>query len=422
MTGADAAGRWERYRDPGYARLLAAARRSLERSGGDLSRKVSLAQPSEAERAAVIGVTGKYSGPGVRRIQVALAELDAAVRGGTGLSLVGLLEKLGPPVVNRPAEQALRSAARQSALAPVRASVLGEHAAWFRSWAEGIERDGTVTTLLGRGQAGTIAHAVAVVEFLESRTGDSPPIMLPTLAARVTGDTHALDHRTSLSTLVLRALSLRADVPRPTTAETRRDLWDRHDVIVDDLASRVLVLNLPADGAGLGEWLTGAARSGTPFYVTLHQLVTLPIAVEESVVHVCENPAVLRRAAGELGSASRPLICTEGRASTAFRRLADRIAAGGGRLRCHGDFDWPGVAMIADLVDRHGAEPWRMSATDYRAGLADHANPVDLSGKPGPTPWDPDLARAMRRHGTAIYEESVEAPLIADLADDTHPG
>lgn len=52
----------------------------------------------------------------------------------------------------------------------------------------------------------------------------------------------------------------------------RRDLWDRAGVLVDDLASPVLVLNLPAEADGLGEWLTGAARYGTPFQVTLHQL------------------------------------------------------------------------------------------------------------------------------------------------------
>ena len=39
---------------------------------------------------------------------------------------------------------------------------------------------------------------------------------------------------------------------RPSSAEDRRELWDSCDVIVDDLASRVLVLGLPADGDGLG--------------------------------------------------------------------------------------------------------------------------------------------------------------------------
>ncbi|MFD6812465.1 TIGR02679 family protein, partial [Streptomyces anthocyanicus] len=63
-------------------------------------------------------------------------------------------------------------------------------------------------------------------------------------------------------------------------------MWDAFDVIVDDLASRVLVLNLPATGQGLGQWLTDAARYGTPFHITLHQLITLPIAVNLHTVYV----------------------------------------------------------------------------------------------------------------------------------------
>ncbi|WP_254648513.1 DUF2399 domain-containing protein [Streptomyces sp. GbtcB6] len=56
---------------------------------------------------------------------------------------------------------------------------------------------------------------------------------------------------------------------------------------------------------------------------------------------VCENPAVLRRATGELGTGSPPLICAEGCPSTAFHRLARPIIEAGGTLRYRGDFDWP---------------------------------------------------------------------------------
>src|SRR6201999_4520046 len=100
---------------------------------------------------------------------------------------------------------------------------------------------------------------------------------------------------------------------RRKTTEERGDLGDRNGVIVDDLASRVLVLNLPAAGEGLGEWLTSAKAHGTPFYVTLHQLATMPITVHLSLLgRACQNPAGLRRAAAEFGADARPLLCTEG--------------------------------------------------------------------------------------------------------------
>ena len=189
-------------------------------------------------------------------------------------------------------------------------------------------------------------------------------------------------------------------------------------MVVDDLASRVLVLNLAAGGDGLGEWLTDAKARGVPFYVTLQQLMAMrvvPMVATEPVVSVCENPAVLRRAAADLGRRSRPLICTEGQPSTAFHRLAGAITAVGGRLRYHGDFDWPGIAIANFVIRRHNATPWRLSAADYREAVREDADHVKLSGPPQPTPWDPALADAMAAAGRAVYEESVADPLIADL-------
>ena len=131
-----------------------------------------------------------------------------------------------------------------------------------------------------------------------------------------------------------------------------------------------------------------------PFYVTLQQLIAMPVVptvAAEPVVHVCENPAVLRRAAADLGPRSRPLICTEGQPSTAFHRLAGAITANGGRLRYHGDFDWPGIAIANSVIRRHNATPWRLSAADYREAVREDADHVKLSGPPsqprGTRPW-----------------------------------
>jgi hypothetical protein len=50
------------YRAAEYQRLLTAARRSLERTGGDLTGTISLSHPTDAERKAIIGITGQYRG------------------------------------------------------------------------------------------------------------------------------------------------------------------------------------------------------------------------------------------------------------------------------------------------------------------------------------------------------------------------
>ena len=84
----------------------------------------------------------------------------------------------------------------------------------------------------------------------------------------------------------------------------------------------------------------------------------------------------------------------------------------GAELWYHGDFDWPGVAIAADVIARYGGRPWRMSASDYRSAAAAG---VSLRGEPVDAPWDPGLREAMRATGYAVYEETVGNQLLADL-------
>ena len=406
----------DRYRGPEYQRLLTAARRSLERTGGQLTGRISIAVPDDAERKAIIGVTGVHQPAGTQRMTVRLADLDAAVSRATGLDLADALAALGSPLRNRLAETALLADARAFLIGVAEASPLNESCPWYRAWLADLSRDGTITRLGNTGDTSSLGRAVRVLEFLAVRPVDAPPVALPALAAGITGDTKVLNHGTTLATLVMRALALREGVARPTSAAQRRELWDLSDVIVDDLASRVLVLNLAARGDGLAEWLTGAARYGTPFQVTLQQLDAHPIRLSPARIFACENPAVLRRACAELGPACPPLICAEGQPSTAFHKLVRIAVASGGELAYHGDFDWPGVAITAKVVDRHGARPWRMTAGDYVSGVEAVETAIPLKGDPVPTPWEPALRETMRATGRAIYEETVADQLMADLA------
>jgi len=407
------------YDRPEFRRLLRQARRSLERSGGDLSGSVSLSHPDDAERKAIIGITGQYRHARANRIGVRLADLDRAVHESTGRGLPELLAELGGPLRDRPAERSVLAGARDAAIRAAQTSSLFLSYAWYRDWLAELGRDGTLTKLINTGEQARLGQAVRVLEYLAGR--QDTPVLLPTLAADVTGDTKALNHGTLLSTLVLRALAVKAEMGRPRTAGERRELWEAGDVVVDDLASRVLVLNLPAEGVGLAEWLAGAARHGIPFYVTLHQLMTFPLTIRGAVVYVCENPAVLRHATAELGAESAPLLCTEGRPSAAFHQLADAVVGGGGELRYHGDFDWPGLAIASAVMRRHGAKPWRLSARDYLAGMRHHAEHVLLFGTPQPTPWDPELSKAMVATGRVLFEESVANDLIRDLSKQGRP-
>ncbi len=406
-----------RYGGPEHRRLLDAARGSLERTGGDLTRTVTVKTPDDRERRAIIAITGQYRPEGVGVLVVRLADLDHATREDVGLGLTALLERLGPKLKDRPAERLRLTGERGAAIRSAEKSVLSSRN-WFQSWLAELAADGTLTRLVNTDESAQLGRATRVLEWVERRIDlKAAPAQLADLAATITGDTKALNHGTTLGTLVLRGLAFRLGAARPRTTEARRDLWDRNGIIVDDLASRVLVLNLAASGEGLGEWLASAREHGTPFYVTLHQLVTLPVTIGHGQhVHACENAVVLRRAAAELGPSARPLLCTEGQPSTAFHRLATAVTVAGGALRYHGDFDWPGVAIAAGVIARHEARPWRLSAADYTGAIKQRADQVGLAGTPQPTPWDPALAEAMSVHGRAVYEEAVADRLIADLS------
>jgi uncharacterized protein (TIGR02679 family) len=409
-----------RYAGPEYRRLLDAARSSLERTGGDLSRTVTVKSPDDGERRAIIKMTGQYRPEGIGVLAVRLADVDQAVREATGYGLARLLELTGSPLKDRPAERQRLNDKREAAIRSAEESFLSAQG-WFQAWLAELAADGTLTRLVNVYEVGQLGQAARVLEWVERRRDlQAAPVQLAELGATVTGDTKALNYGTTLATLVLRALAFRVGAERPKTTEDRRDLWDRNGVIVDDLASRVLVLNLAANGAGLGEWLTSAKAHGTPFYVTLHQLVTLPIAVTAGqLVRVCENPAILRRAAGELGAAAQPLLCTEGQPSTAFHRLATAVTGAGGELEYHGDFDWPGVSIAAGVITRHNARPWRFVAADYEGAVRQGADQLSLAGTPQPTPWDPALAQTMTAHNQAVCEESVADHLIGDLTGKT---
>ncbi|MGH3272687.1 MAG: TIGR02679 family protein [Trebonia sp.] len=402
-------------RGEGWKRLLAAARRSLERTGGALDRSIGLTSPTDAERRVVIGITGSYRPQTVNRLTIGLAALDAAVRQRHGIGLRDALVLLGGPLRDRPAEREREQRQRAGAVAAADASVLAGEP-WFGSWWSALEDDGTITRLLRRRDDRLLGQAVAILEYLHSRAPGNP-IPLPVLAEQVTGDTKALLAGGSLATLVLRALATRSghqSVPRRRTGQ--RALWEMHGAIPDDLASQVLVLNVACRGSGLvSGWLNEASRFGVPFRLTLQQQAFGEVLPDAADVFVCENPAVLRVAASDLGADCPALVCTEGVPSAACHKLLGSAVAQGARLHWRADFDWTGLRIVSAAIAAHGARPWRMTAADYRHAL-ETGESTPLTGSPTASPWEPGLAALLAEHGRAVMEERLIAVLMADLA------
>ncbi len=396
---------------PELAWLIGRIRIRLER-GEPVDGTVTLVGATAEQRRAAARLLGHAIGRGTS-LSIPLPEVDAALRrAGITSGLRAAVETLAGPVRDPVAERATEVQQFQEVLAAARRSRLAT-AAWHIAWLDEVTRDGSLTRLVRQRQGHLLAQAAAVLERLPAGS-DEPAVLLPALAEAVTGDTQALD-ATALAGLVLRALALREGVPAPSGPQAERALWTAAGVATDDLASQVLVLNIRAGGELLGGWLTEAAEAGEPFRVTLHQLTTMPVMPLAIDLRVCENPAVLRAAAGQLGADSAPLVCTEGEPSLACYRLLRDAVATGTRIHWRGDFDWPGLRMTAAAIRRFGAAPWLMGADDYRTALTAGSEP--LRGPAAESPWDSRLAELMQASGRAVTEERLLPVLLAELAD-----
>jgi uncharacterized protein (TIGR02679 family) len=112
-------------------------------------------------------------------------------------------------------------------------------------------------------------------------------------------------------------------------------------------------------------------------------------------------------------------VCVGGQPSAAVWRLLDLLAAGGADFGYHGDFDWGGVRIAGAVRQRVKWQPWWYGHQAYEAAvLATHPlTPLaGLAGEPSATPWDPELAAAMRRRNVRIEEELTLDALLQDLS------
>src|SRR5580693_7538438 len=345
--------------------LIDRIRIRLER-GEPVDGTVTLVGATAEQRRAAARLLGHGIGRGTS-LSVPLPEVDAALRrAGISSGLRSAVESLTGPVRDRAAERSTEIRQFQDVLDGARRSPLAA-APWHLAWLEEISRDGTLTRLVRQGQGHLLAQATAVLERL------------------------------------------------PAGPDAERALWATAGVVSDDLASQVLVLNVRAVGDGLGDWLTGAAEAGEPFRVTLHQLTVMPVMPLAIDLRVCQNAAVLRAAAAQLGADSAALVCTEGEPSVACYRLLQAALSTGTRIHWHSNFDWPGLRSTAAAIRRLAAAPWLMRADDYRAALP--ASTESVKGQPAESPWDPRLAELMHASGRAVTEDRQLTALLADLAN-----
>lgn len=380
-----------------------------------------------SERRALAGLLGRQH-LAADSMRIRRSELDEALaRAGIAGTLRDALELLDGPLSDRKADRVAREQAWSAALARA------EEPRLVRMLA-----DVTGATLVKRLSASDPARAELLLAQAARVLARLPAhgISRAQLAAETLGDSHGLDTGRPVATIVLRVCAAGPSAHAIEAAqlqdaeETVRERWARLGVTVNELALPALCLNLPVHPgienvhAGLQGAIPldaspalGLSRSGEPVHVSLRRLLRRPPAwrVTGRDVFVCENPNIVAIAADRLGSACAPLVCTDGMPSAAQQTLLAQLAAGGARLRYHGDFDWPGLVIGNFVMREFAAEPWRFGTTDYLSASADRE--IALRGDERVMArWDDRLTSTMSERKVVVHEEGVVEALLTDLA------
>ena len=394
---------------PALAPLWARLRARVEAKGLAVGGQVQVELEGRQERHAMGALLGRSVTRD--RVSVDLAKLDERLRERSGVG--GLLEVLtavgGAPLKDLAAQRAASAVGREQPLELARSSI---DAPWGEEWVRGLRRTGLLTNRPDAVRV--ITEAVTVLRALTAVDGLSTGSRVE-LAARLLGDAHALDQDRLLHQVVLRGLAAAAGCGVPTGAADRRALWEAYGAGPDLVSRTCLTWGLrPTGGQAVARRLVTATDSGDPIHLTawdLRRLSSLE-GLSDATVLVCENPRVLE-AVAEHARSPWPVVCTSGEPNTVVTAMLGMLVEGGARLRYHGDFDWPGVAIANRVVARFAAVTWRMNAADYEEGVRREA--PRLTGKPVEPSWDPELGAAMRAHGRCLHEESVLVELLTAL-------
>jgi len=404
---------------PGLQRLWEVGRTKLEQRGLDWRGTVSLGELTTEERGAIGRLMGLGS-PLRPPARVSLAKLETALlQSRLEIRLQYAIESiLGVHLRDLRRERELSSQQWDAIWADVEGHPAVTAHAKLSRWLGRIRRSGTLKRVGGTSPQALLTQTLDLVGGFP-KDGQ----LLTRVASEATNNPHALDPGQPLGTLCLSALAHLAGESFPSTSIQRRALWAQYGIIADELAATVLALNLsprtdPGDAwSAVAEQMMVLAKEGEPVSLTLSQLLRQPALrfhLEGEVVLVCENPSVMS-AARNLGPAARPMVCVFGRFNTAAARLLQYLADGGAELRYHGDFDWGGIRIANEVMQRFGAKPWRYSSEDYLVAIGCNRGAPTLVGKRCEAIWDAQLADLIEQRELAVHEESVLDVLSKDL-------
>lgn len=261
----------------------------------------------------------------------------------------------------------------------------------------------------------------------ERQEKNEPPIYLALLAARTSGNPHALDRGKTAGQLLTHALCHRSASGYPDSAQKLSEIYLENGVQMDAISSMVTAYGIHLEtAAGLHPAYEGYIEMEEPYVITLANLAKVRGAkgrwtekTEIKPIYIVENEMVFSHLLSGLAGKAFSLLCTSGQPRTAAFVLLDRLAESGAQFFYAGDLDPEGM-MIADRLWRRYPERlsvWHMGEEDYRNSMSDERIDgvrmamLDKLAHPGLL----ETAELLRREGRAGYQEKLAEELQGDI-------
>lgn len=201
-------------------------------------------------------------------------------------------------------------------------------------------------------------------------------IRLAVLAARATGNPHALDRQSTAGTLLSYVLCRRDGSEFPENARQWKELYERNGIWVDELSSTVAAFNIHLmTEEGLHPAYEGYCLRQEPCIISLANLACARKAFGESKrVYIVENEMVFSELAERLSGNPVTLLCTSGQPRTAAYRLMELLCEGDEGLSFWyaGDMDPEGLDIAQRIGDSFPGRVriWRMRGADYERAIS----------------------------------------------------
>ncbi len=468
------------FAQPGFERFLKQLRRAYESSTAGARGSVRLSRITAEERAALDRFYGIYSPPVPGETKsYSIRKFERLLQGSRfGLSIPELLEALsGERVLTRAErqkvrdtewEQVIRTAAERGAdgvlTSPNGGAAGMEASERLIQWVDGLRDETspgsrTLRRLFARSAREAeecLFRCLTALRFVMDHNGANTgqPVRLPVLAARATGNAHALDWKYPLGRLFWWGLT--SVYGRPDTPQAGSDGVDRNNDVTDSIDDETRDAELDMmpshaitirEGYRLGgvadDDLSSQAMLYAPNLLGLYEerilslrqverlICNLPASLDLESIFMVENPSVfaelidddILRSLGRDSKLSPIILCGNGQPTVAVIKLLDGLLASfpGAKLYYSGDLDPAGVGIAHSLYMRSGGVlvPWRMDRQTY---LRHAQQGIPLSDaeiqrlRLTSFDWAPGLTLSMADKGVKLHQELWVEELVRDLA------